>query len=59
MLTFTEQMNLASKDDPVIAEVANEQIVKKGTTEAFRYVDVTKGTLKYMCGDAECGALQW
>ncbi len=56
ILTFTEQMNLAKSDDPIVAEVATEQIVKKGTTKAFRYVDVTKGTLKYMCGDSECGA---
>jgi hypothetical protein len=42
--------------DPTIMKVASEQIVKKGTTTAFRYVDVVKGGLKYLCGDADCGA---
>ncbi len=56
MLKPNEQMKLAATDDPIVANVANEQIVKKGTTKAFRYVDVTKGNLKYMCGASECGA---
>ena len=56
MLKPSEQMKLVATEDPVIAEVASEQIVKKGTTKAFRYVDVTKGNLKYMCGEEECGA---
>ncbi len=56
MLKVSEQMKLVATPDSIIAEVANEQVIKKGTTTAFRYVDVVKGGLKYMCGDSDCGA---
>lgn len=56
MLKVSEQQKLVSTPDSILSEVASEQIVKKGTTTAFRYVDVTKGGLKYMCGEADCGA---
>lgn len=56
MLKVSEQQKLVAKADTLINEVAVEQIIKKGTTTAFRYVDVTKGGLKYLCGEADCGA---
>jgi hypothetical protein len=56
MLKVSEQQNLVATGDALLGEIAIEQIVKKGTTTAFRYVDVTKGGLKYLCGDTDCGA---
>ena len=56
ILKVNEQQQLVAAPDEVISVVANEQIVKKGTTTAFRYVDVTKGGLKYLCGEGDCGA---
>jgi hypothetical protein len=55
VLKVSEQQKLVAAATSVIEKVANEQIVKKGSTTAFRYVDVVKGNLKYICGDADCG----
>lgn len=49
-LTVAEQQRLA-KDAP---GAAVEQLVTKGTTTAFRYIDVTSGTVKYVCSTGPC-----
>jgi hypothetical protein len=49
-LTVTEQQ-LLSKD---ASGVAVEQLVMKGATTAFRYIEVSTGTVKYVCATGPC-----
>ena len=49
-LTVAEQQ-LLSKD---ATDVATEQLVVKGTTTAFRYIDVLTGVIKYVCATGPC-----
>jgi len=50
-----EQLELLRiPDDHIIRSAAREQIVKKGATEAFRFVDPITGVLKYVCGSVPC-----
>ena len=49
-----EQLQLIQADDPFAIKAAKEQIVKKGSSEAFRYIDTTTGVLKYVCGSLPC-----
>jgi hypothetical protein len=49
-----EQVQLIKSGDEIAREVAKEQIVKKGGTEAFRFVDPITGVMKYVCGSVAC-----
>lgn len=49
-LTVAEQQMLA----PENPTVAVEQLVTKGTTTAFRHIDVTSGVVKYECPTGPC-----
>lgn len=53
-LRGTEQASLIRKGNEAARGAAKEQMVKKGTTEAFRFVDPMTGVLRYICGDAPC-----
>ena len=47
-----EQMELLQ--DEVARRAGAEQLMRKGTREAFRYIDGQSGELRYMCGDKLC-----
>jgi len=49
-LTVAEQQRL-SKD---VSGVAVEQVVTKGATTAFRYIDIMNGQVKYVCSTGPC-----
>lgn len=49
-----EQQLLLKAGVPSVKEVAAEQLVQKGGTEAFRFIDPMTGLLKYICGDGPC-----
>lgn len=54
-LSHSEQATiLAGTRDPIVEGVSIEQLVKKGSTEAFRYVSTANGVIKYECGGAAC-----
>ena len=48
-----EQLQLIADSD-VAKSAARQQIVQKGSTTAFRFVDPITGVLKYVCGAAPC-----
>jgi len=50
----TEQVQLIQSGDAMARGAAKEQIVKKGETEAFRFVDPITGIMKYVCGSVSC-----
>ena len=50
----SEQLQLVRSGNTVAIGAAKEQIVQKGETSAFRFVDPITGVLKYMCGSAPC-----
>jgi len=50
----TEQLKLLQGGSATARGAANEQIVKKGYTEAFRYVDPMTGVMKYICDGTPC-----
>ena len=47
-----EQMDLLQ--DETARRVGGEQLLKKGSREAFRYIDGQSGELRYMCNDKPC-----
>jgi hypothetical protein len=49
-----EQIQLIQSGDAISRAAAKEQIVKKGETEAFRFVDPITGIMKYVCGSVSC-----
>jgi hypothetical protein len=49
-----EQVELVNSGNETARLAAKEQIVQKGGTEAFRFVDPVTGTMRYMCGAASC-----
>jgi hypothetical protein len=54
-LSHSEQaMILAAARDPIVEAVSIEQRVKKGSTEAFRYISTETGAIKYDCGGSPC-----
>ena len=50
----TEQVQLVQSGDLIARAAGREQIVKKGETEAFRFVDPITGIMKYVCGSVPC-----
>lgn len=54
-LSHVEQANIlkVARTQQVDAVTA-EQVVKKGSTEAFRYVSIENGAIKYECQSAPC-----
>lgn len=53
-LRGTEQLVLLRKGGEAAKATAKEQMVKKGSTEAFRFVDPITGILRYICGEGAC-----
>ena len=49
-----EQLHLLEGKNEMTRATAKEQLVQKGSTEAFRFIDAITGTMKYMCGAASC-----
>jgi hypothetical protein len=49
-----EQLHLLEGGNELTLKTASEQIVKKGATDAFRFIDSTTGLIKYMCGTVSC-----
>lgn len=47
-----EQMKLIQ--DETARRIGSEQILRKGSIEAFRYIDGQSGELRYMCGSKQC-----
>ena len=47
-----EQMDLLQ--DEMARRIGGEQLLKKGSREAFRYIDGQSGELRYICGDKPC-----
>jgi hypothetical protein len=55
-MSSSEQQRILASGDESAKQVAREQIVKKDTTEAFRYVDPITGVIKYLCKGGPCYA---
>jgi hypothetical protein len=53
-LRQNEQVQLFRGGDESIKKIAKEQIVVKGETEAFRFVDPVTGGMRYICSDGPC-----
>jgi len=53
-LRQNEQLTLLRGGDEVVLKVAKEQVVKKGETQAFRFVDPVTGLIRYMCAEGAC-----
>jgi len=47
-----EQMELLQ--DETARRIGGEQLLRKGSREAFRYIDGQSGELRYLCGDKPC-----
>ena len=54
-LSQSEQLTiLKTSRNEIVEAVSIEQRVKKGSTEAFRYINMENGGIKYECQDAPC-----
>jgi hypothetical protein len=53
-LRGTEQHALIRKGGEAAKSAASEQMIKKSSTEAFRFVDPITGILRYICGEGAC-----
>jgi hypothetical protein len=54
-LSYKEQLKvLTAERTPEAIAVSVEQLVKKGSTEAFRYVNTDNGVIQYQCGEQPC-----
>ena len=49
-----EQQALLRGGDESAQQVAREQVLKRGTTNAFRYVDASTGVINYVCDGKAC-----
>jgi len=50
-LRANQQLRILLEDNSELNQrIAREQIIKKGETSAFRFVDTTTGVLRYVCG---------
>ena len=52
-LDSTTQISYYNTKDPLILSIANENIVRSGDYEAFRYIDSQTNILKYICENGE------
>jgi hypothetical protein len=54
-LSYKEQSGIIkSSKTPILNTVSVEQTVKKGSTEAFRYINTDTGIIQYECNSAPC-----
>lgn len=54
-LSYKEQSSIIkSSKTPILDKVSIEQTVKKGSTEAFRYINTDTGAIQYECNSAPC-----
>jgi hypothetical protein len=54
-LSYKEQSSIIkSSKTPILDKVSIEQTVKKGSTEAFRYINTDSGAIQYECNSAPC-----
>jgi len=56
VLTPDEQLEIVKVDgkNEALAFVFEEQLIKKGSREAYRYINLTTGAVEYMCGTEKC-----
>jgi hypothetical protein len=56
VLTAEEQIELVAIDGPNkdLAFVFEEQLLKKGASEVYRYINLTTGGIEYRCGADKC-----
>ena len=54
-LSYKEQSSIIkSLKTPILSTISIEQSVKKGSTEAFRYINTDTGIIQYECNSAPC-----